>query len=290
VLQANDSDEINEAAGVTKRVVDLRHRKAESAHLRGLVNDPDMAAVRLESKRRAITRGMWTFLTLGLGFTTTSVQAFLAGTRAKTDPLWWGAWLAEPMLAGLLITLLMFEAEILSRGLEVTEPWVRYLKRILLTSTLVMSLWPTITPLWTPGAHFDGGNFAIHLIVPVVVYGVAEVMPVIQHKFNEAIARAYHDAARATTAPAPPAPPTPAPAVEAHALRTAPSTTAAPATGTRVRLPEPILNQVKAKAAELASEGRELTADDVRQVIKVAPEMAAQIAAEVQQRNGYALT
>ncbi|MEV6244518.1 hypothetical protein [Lentzea sp. NPDC051838] len=281
-MQDNDSDEINEAAGVTKRVVDLRHRKAESAHLRGLVNDPDMAAVRLESKRRAITRGMWTFLTLGLGFTTTSVQAFLAGTRAKSDPLWWGAWLAEPMLAGLLITLLMFEAEILSRGLEVSEPWVRYLKRILLTSTLVMSLWPTLTPLWTPGVHFDGGNFAIHLIVPVVVYGVAEVMPVIQHKFNEAIACAYRDAAHATTAPAAP--------VEGPAPRKAPSTTAALATGTRVRLPEPILNQVKAKAAELANERRELTADDVRQVIKVAPEMAAQIAAEVQQRNGHAFT
>lgn len=57
-----------------------------------------------------------------------------------------------------------------------------------------------------------------------------------------------------------------------------------------MRLPEPILNQVKAKAAELANEGRELTADDVRQVIKVAPEMAAQIAAEVQQRNGHAFT
>lgn len=289
-MQDNDSDEINEAAGVTKRVVDLRRRKAESAHLRGLVDDPDMVAVRLESRRRAITRGMWFFLALGLGFTTTSVQAFLAGARSKTDPLWWGAWLAEPMLAGLLITLLMFEAEILSRGLDVAEPWVRYLKRILMASTLVMSVWPTITPLWTSGGHFDGGTFTIHLIVPVVVYGVAEVMPVIQHKFNEAIAGAYRDAARATSASAAPAPLASAPVVEEPAPRTVPSTTEALATGTRMRLPEPILNQVKAKAAELANEGRELTADDVRQVIKVAPEMAAQIAAEVQQRNGHAFT
>ncbi|SFR29349.1 hypothetical protein SAMN04488564_118150 [Lentzea waywayandensis] len=272
-MQANDSDEINEAAGVTKRVVGLRRKKAESAHLRGLVDDPDMAAVRLEGQRRAITRGMWFFLALGLAFTTTSVQAFLAGDRAKTDPLWWGAWLAEPMLAGLLITLLMFEAEILSRGIEVDEPWVRRLKRILLSSTLLMSVWPTLMPLWTAGARFDLGNTAIHVIVPVVVFAVAEVMPVIQHKFNEAIARAYREARTQAATTIASAPPT-MPAVPSK----------------RLRLPESLLKPVRVKAAEVAASGRELTADDVREVIKVAPEMAAQIAAEVQQRNGHAFT
>jgi hypothetical protein len=286
-VQANDSDEINEAAGVTKRVVDLRRRKAESAHLRGLVDDPDMVAVRIESQRRVITRGMWFFLALGLAFTTAGVQDFLAGHREHSDPLWWAAWLAEPMLAGILIMLLMFEAEILSRGLTITDAWVGRLKKVLLSSTLVMNVWPALAPWLTGNEPFDGGNLAIHIIVPVVVFGVAEVMPVIQHKFNEAITRAYRDAARRTT-PAPT--PAPVPASEERAPRTPPSTTAALATGTRVRLPEPILNQVKAKAAELAREGRELTADDVRQVIKVAPEMAAQIAAEVRQRNGYVLS
>lgn len=289
-MQVNDSDEINEAAGVTKRVLDLRRRKAESAHLRGLVDDPDMVAVRIESQRRTITRGMWFFLTLGLGFTTAGVQDFLAGHREHTDPLWWAAWLAEPMLAGILIMLLMFEAEILSRGLTITEAWVGRLKKVLLTSTLVMNIWPALAPWLTGKEPFDGGNLAIHVIVPVVVFGVAEVMPVIQHKFNEATTRAYRDAARKTTPP--PAPtPTPGPAVEPPAPRPSPGTTsAALATGTRVRLPEPILNQVKAKAAELAAQGRELTADDVRQVVRVAPGMAAQIAAEVQQRNGHAFT
>lgn len=285
-MQVNDSDEINEAAGVTKRVVDLRRRKAESAHLRGLVDDPDMVAVRIESQRRTITRGMWFFLTLGLAFTTAGVQDFLAGHREHSDPLWWAAWLAEPMLAGILIMLLMFEAEILSRGLTITDVWVGRLKKVLLSSTLVMNVWPAVAPWLTGNERFDGGNLAIHIIVPVVVFGVAEVMPVIQHKFNEAITRAYRDAVRDTR----PVPPTPtaqpaAPTVETTAPRTAALTTAS-----RVKLPAQILDQVKAKAAELASEGRELTADDVRTVVRVTPEMAAQIAAEVQQRNGHAFT
>jgi hypothetical protein len=230
---------------------------------------------------------MWFFLALGLAFTTAGVQDFLAGHRERTDPLWWAAWLAEPMLAGILIMLLMFEAEILSRGLTITDVWVGRLKKVLLSSTLVMNVWPAVAPWLTGNERFDGGNLAIHVIVPVVVFGVAEVMPVIQHKFNEAITRAYRDAAHDTRPAAPPAPiAQPAtPTVEAPSPRPA-----ALATANRVKLPAPILDQVKAKAAELAGEGRELTADDVRTVVRVTPEMAAQIAAEVQQRNGHAFT
>ncbi|GAA3657976.1 hypothetical protein GCM10022267_50130 [Lentzea roselyniae] len=276
-MQDNDSDEINEAAGVTKRVVDLRRKRAESAHLRGLVDDPDMVAVRIEAQRRTITRGMWFFLALGLAFTTAGVQDFLAGHRTHTDPLWWAAWLAEPMLAGILIMLLMFEAEILSRGLTLTDVWAGRLKKVLLSSTLVMNVWPALAP-WLAGTEpFDGGNLAIHIIVPVVVFGVAEVMPVIQHKFNEAITRAYRDARTARPA-------------EPSTALVAPVPRVVPPTAKPLRLPESVLGPVRAKAAEVAAAGRDLTAEDVREVVKVAPAMAAQIAAEVQQRNGHAFT
>ena len=51
--------------------------------------------------------------------------------RPQADPVWWGAWLVEPALAGILITLLVFEAEILSRGLAVNHQSVGRLKRVL---------------------------------------------------------------------------------------------------------------------------------------------------------------
>jgi len=278
-LQGNDSDEIDVSAGVTKRVVDLRRKKAESAHLRGLVDDPDMVAVRIETQRRTITRGMWFFLALGLAFTTAGVQDFLAGHRERTDPLWWAAWLAEPMLAGILIMLLMFEAEILSRGIALADVWVSRLKKVLLTSTLVMNVWPALAP-WVSGREeFDGGNLAIHVIVPVVVFGVAEVMPVIQQKFNEAVTLAYRNARQTT--------PTQSPALAAG---TPVTTSEALATGTRLKLPASILNAVKAKADEVAQDGRTLTADDVRAAVRVTPELAAQIVTEITTRNGHAFT
>ncbi|TWP51328.1 hypothetical protein FKR81_17120 [Lentzea tibetensis] len=186
------------------------------------------------------------------------------------------------MLAGILIMLLMFEAEILSRGITLADVWVSRLKKVLLTSTLVMNVWPAIAPWATGREPFDAGNLAIHLIVPIVVFGVAEVMPVIQQMFNEAITRAYHDANQARPAmPAESA--TPAP-------HTVPTPSAALATGTALRLPDSILTPVKAKAAALAAKGRELTVDDVQAVVRVKPDMAAQIAAEITARNGHVFT
>lgn len=281
-MQANESDEIDVQAGVTRRVVGLRRKRAESAQLRGLVDDPDMVAVRIESQRRMITRGMWFFLALGLGFTTAGVQDFLAGHRPISDPLWWGAWLAEPMLAGILIMLLVFESEVLHRGIPVASKWVDWLKRILLTSTLFMNVYPTIAV--RESERFEVGNLAIHVMVPIVVFGVAEVMPVIQQRMNEAVTRAYRDA---NTRTPPAAVPAPAPATQAPA--SAPVQTAL-ATGTRLKLPDPIRDAVRAKVDQVAAEGRPLTADDVRAAARVPADLADRIVAEIHAHNGHAFT
>jgi hypothetical protein len=278
LLQADESDEIDVQAGVTKRVVGLRRKVAESARLRGLVDNPDMVAVRVESQRRLITRGMWFFLALGLGFTTAGVQDFLAGHRPITDPLWWAAWLAEPMLAGILIMLLVFESEVLHRGVPVDSKWVDWLKRVLLGSTLFMNVYPTIAV--RDGERFEVGNLAIHVMVPVVVFGVAEVMPVIQQRMNQAVTDAYR-AANTTTAPQP----VPAPAVTA--VR---PVQAALATGTRLKLPDPIRDAVKATVDQVAAEGRPLTADDIRQAVRVPADLADRIVAEVHAHNGHTFT
>jgi len=273
-VQADDSDEIDVQTGVTRRVVGLRHKLAESRQLRGLVDDPDLVAVRIESQRRLITRGMWFFLALGLGFTTAGVQDFLAGHRPLSDPLWWAAWLAEPMLAGVLIMLLVFESEVLHRGVPVDSRWVDWLKRILLGSTLFMNVYPTVAV--REGERFEVGNLAIHVMVPVVVFGVAEVMPVIQQRMNQAITDAYRAATPAAPQTSAPAPAAPRPVQ------------AALATGTRLKLPDPIRDAVRAKADQVAAEGRALTADDVRQAVRVPADLADRIAAEHATHNGHA--
>lgn len=127
--------------GETRAVRRLRARLAESRQLHGLSSDPLMHAVRLERFRVSVTRSMWFFLTLGLAFTTTGVHEFLAGHLTPAAVLWWGAWLVEPALAGVLVTLLRWEAEMLSRGLAVDAAPVTWLKRLLLGTTLVTNVW-----------------------------------------------------------------------------------------------------------------------------------------------------
>ncbi|ACU35242.1 hypothetical protein Amir_1290 [Actinosynnema mirum DSM 43827] len=292
------ADAVDVQTGVTKRVVSLRRKKAESAQLRGLVDDPDMVAVRIEAQRRLITRGMWFFLTLGLGFTAAGVQDFLAGHRPVSDPLWWAAWLAEPMLAGILIMLLVFESEVLHRGVPVDSVWVERLKRTLLGSTLFMNVWPTLAPAWTAGERFEFGNFAVHLVVPLVVFMVAEVMPVVQERMNQAITRAYRNAnttpapppAQTTPVPAavppPPAAPTPPAPVAPAPPAPAPAAVAVP----RLKLPPAIVTAVRAKADQVAAQGRDLTAEDVQAAVRLPAEMAERVVLEVRERNSHALT
>ncbi|MEU4803012.1 hypothetical protein [Actinosynnema sp. NPDC023587] len=227
----------------------LRARLAESHQLHGLASDPLLHAVRLDRFRVSITRSMWFFLALGLGFTTTGVHEFLAGHLSAGDALWWGAWLVEPALAGILVTLLRWEAEMLSRGLAVDARPVVWLKRVLLGATLVTNVWSSLRPPVEYGVVF------LHLVVPLVVFLIAEVVPVIQHRCNEARDRI------ATNAPAAPAD---------RAVPAAPRGA--------LKLPTHLQAVLGAKAAQVRQEGRAVTPADVQAAVNVPDAFAVALA------------
>ncbi|MFB9909667.1 hypothetical protein [Allokutzneria oryzae] len=302
------------APGETRKVAKLRQQKAESQQLRGLVDDPDLNAVKIEATRRRITGGMWFFLALGLVFTTAGVQDFLAGDRQLTDPVWWAAWLVEPMVAGILIMLLRFETEVIARGIEVNSPRVDWLKRILLGSTLFMNVYPSAFPR---EGERDSGMVMIHALVPVVMYLVAEIMPVVQRRMRQAVLKGYADAARvqaeaeaadqaAPVEQARPVDPTTPTRHEdqadgsetagrsaerptftvprqvipsAPAEAPAPKPAAVPGSLERFRLPASMAEAITTKATEVTASGRELTPEDVRAVARVPHTLAEQIAA-----------
>ncbi|MBY8853665.1 hypothetical protein K7G98_37715, partial [Saccharothrix sp. MB29] len=106
--------------------------------------DPLLSAVTAERFRVSVTRTMWFFLAIGLGFTTTGVHDFLAGGLPLSDPLWWGAWLVEPALAGILINLLRWEAQMIAAGIDVDSRWVTGLKWVLLGATLITNAWSAL--------------------------------------------------------------------------------------------------------------------------------------------------
>ncbi|MDU0289215.1 hypothetical protein [Saccharothrix longispora] len=240
--------------GETRAVQRLRARLAESHQLHDLTSDPLLHAVRLERFRVSVTRSMWFFLALGLGFTTTGVHEFLAGHLSPTDALWWGAWLVEPALAGILVTLLRWEAEMLSQGQAVDAAPVVWLKRLLLGATLVTNVWSSLRP---PSGRVEYGVVFLHVVVPLVVFLIAEVMPVIQHRCNAARDRVMTVAAPVHVPVAPSVP------------------------RTSLKLPAHLQAVLGTKAAEVRRQGRAVTPADVQAAVNVPDAFAAQLAAQL---------
>ncbi|MGW1677825.1 hypothetical protein, partial [Saccharopolyspora sp. NPDC002376] len=237
--------------------------------------------------------------------TTAGVQRFLAGGTTPADPLWWAAWTVEPMFAGLLIVLLNFEAVILSYGVEPDHAWWTRLKQVLLASTLFMNVIPQLMPLFTDWAGFNPGSALVHAIIPVIVYALAEVIPVIQARARQAVLNGYaeadqHQPAPELAEPVPepgpepvPAAPAPAPAPEPEPEpEPEPTPPEPPAVVKAVKrgpkLPPRMIQAIDNAHAQALNEGREFTATDVQRVVKLPDDMATQVAASYI-TNGHAM-
>ena len=294
--------------GHTRRVQALEYDIAESRRLRPLLADPDHVAVVMQRHARRTLAGLWTFLCLGLVFTTTGVQRFLAAGTAPEDPLWWAAWCVEPMFAGLLVTLLNFEAVILSHGVTPGHAWWARLKHTLLASTLAMNVIPQLAPLLGDGG-FNLGSLAVHAIVPLIVYGVAEVIPLIQARTRQII-QTVNDQPAAPEDVAPAAPtelrpglsefvpdcdqPTPEqPTVDEQ--NPTPSAPVSPdvadlAAVRLLKLPDSVVAKLRDAQQGATAQGREVTTTDVQQAVKLPDAMAERIVTELTGHNGHALT
>lgn len=258
----------------TRAVRRLRAQLDEAQDIHQLTTNPLLGAVRADRFRVSVTRSMWFFMTCGLGFTATGVQAFLAGNIGPTDPMWWGAWLVEPAFAGILITLLRWEAEMLAHGLAVDDSPVKWLKRVLLGATLITNVWSSVRP---PDGRVNSGMVFLHVVIPLVVFLLAEVMPVIQHRCNTA----KDNAVRVTALPASASSSSsPAPVVPA----------AVPAARSAVKLPSHMQGALDAKANEVQQQGRTLTAQDIQDALNVPEQYAERLAAQLGASNGHTVT
>lgn len=180
----------------------LTKRLDVARQLHDLEQDSALDIVEIERLRVSVTRCLWLFLAVGSAFTTTGVQDFLAGHLTPTDPVWWGCWGVEPCLVGILITILRWEAAMIAREIPINSRAVDWLKRFLLTSTLIMNVVPA---LWPREGEISAGMLAAHIMVPILVFFLAEVMPIVQARCTQA--------RRAITLPTPKRPePAPVPA------------------------------------------------------------------------------
>ncbi|QUG99796.1 hypothetical protein HUO13_02365 [Saccharopolyspora erythraea] len=303
--QDNDRDG-QPRPGQTRRVRKLSDDIDEAGELRRLARNADLVAVQVERMCRRTVAGLWFFLALGLCFTTEGVHRFLAGDAPQSDPLWWAAWTVEPMFAGLLVVVLNFEAAILAHDVEPDHFWWTRLKRVLLGSTLFMNVYPPLITVFTEEA-FNLGSLVVHVAIPVIVYGIAEIIPIVMARTRQVIHKAYaaadaneRQAASTTSAPAdddqpvPPAPadtahpnraevapPDPAESARSMPVETARPAQAAPAQKPVIRLPESTLTAIRRVRDERAEAGQPMTVADVQSVVKLPPHQARQVLDDV---------
>ena len=283
-----DNEEAEEARKVTK----LRKKVGQARQVHAIADDPYLKVVELDRFRASITGSLWFFLAVGLAYTTVGVHDFIAEGLTITDPMWWGAWAVEPALAGMLITVLRWEAAMLIRRIRIESGWVSLTKWGLLASTLIMNVLSAL-----------GGTaveIVLHVAFPALVFCLAEVMPVVQDRFGQARANVLAEIERVNTeaheaeqrqaadsspltvadlqaeleehgsAPAPVSPTLPP-------VASMPAEMTPPANAPKPKLPAPMMALLEAKAAELAGAGKTITTADVQTVIKLPPPMAEQV-------------
>jgi hypothetical protein len=261
-----------------RQVRKLSKRLEVARQVHDLEQDAALDIVDIERLRVSVTRCLWFFLALGSVFTTTGVQNFLAGDLTPADPVWWGCWGVEPCLVGILITVLRWEAAMIAREIDIDSRAVDWLKRFLLCSTLVMNVVPA---LWPRDGGVSAGMLAAHLMVPILVFFLAEVMPVVQARCTQARRAITLPGPAPTAAPMPPVPATPPTIPAAVTTRAVISPNPAPAPSTPVGdgldglgLPPAMQARVHQLAASL---DRPITPVDVQQATRLPLPLAAKV-------------
>ncbi|GAA0417305.1 hypothetical protein Aca07nite_07750 [Actinoplanes capillaceus] len=260
-----------------RQVRKLSKRLEVARQVHDLEQDAALDIVDIERLRVSVTRCLWFFLALGSVFTTTGVQNFLAGNLSPADPVWWGCWGVEPCLVGILITILRWEAAMIAREIDIDSRAVDWLKRFLLCSTLVMNVVPA---LWPRDGGVSAGMLAAHLMVPILVFFLAEVMPIVQARCTQARRAITLPGPTPSAAPMPPVrsmqPTIPAGVVTKHVPTPAPAPSAPATDGLDgLGLPPAMQARVHQLAASL---DRPVTAVDVQQATRLPLPVASKVA------------
>jgi hypothetical protein len=181
------------AAPKPQSVRELLSAAEEARQIREYQTNPDVVALDVERSARLITRTLLLGLGLGFAFTSTNVQAFVAGGAHPDQITWWAAWLMEPMLVLVVVSLLRAQAVMSRHGVS-SGPWLK--------GTLFMAgLFTYLMNTWESWSALDRTGIVLHSIAPIVVICAAEVLTELRERLAAA-ARAAAQANHATRQPA----------------------------------------------------------------------------------------
>jgi len=156
----------------------LAAKAAEAAEVRTWQTHPDVVALRVERTRTLVDRLIWGGIIVGLLFTASNVQAFVADTtNAVFGSLgWWVAWLVDPTIAAVLLGILITERRVAPGQIKL-DRIARVAKWVLLGMTYGANTWQA----W---ADRSPAGIMLHSLPPLVVFLAAEVVPGLHAKLT----------------------------------------------------------------------------------------------------------
>jgi hypothetical protein len=157
----------------------LAQDAAEAAEVRAYQVHPDVVALRIERVRDQVDRLCWAGIVLGLAFTATNVQVFAAAGAAVWSLPWLAAWVLDPTVALVLLSVLRAE-QVTARYQVRTGPWVRAAKWFTLAATYLMNTWSS----WAAGST---AGVVLHSVPPLLVFVAAEAVTDLRDKITDAV-------------------------------------------------------------------------------------------------------
>lgn len=175
----------------------LAAKAAEAAEVRTWQTHPDVVALRVERTRTLVDRLIWGGIIVGLLFTASNVQAFVADTtNAVFGSLgWWAAWLVDPTIAAVLLGILIAERRVAPGQIKL-DRIARVAKWVLLGMTYGANTWQA----W---ADRSPAGIMLHSFPPLVVFLAAEVVPGLHDKLTGFVYWARDEADKRTESAAP---------------------------------------------------------------------------------------
>lgn len=174
--------------GTTERVRKLADDAAEARQLRWLEKLADVRVLRLGKQRKAFQVLVIAALAIGLASTLINVQAFAAIGEAKFSPGWFASWGTDAVFSLGLVGILLAEGWLIAADHPVKAKSVKRTKRFLLGATTAMNCWnPVLDAIATHGGPTAIGHVVLHGLIPIAVFGLAEVLIAISERFADAI-------------------------------------------------------------------------------------------------------
>ncbi len=172
----------------SKRVDRRRRDAAEAAKLYTLDQAPQVKALRDRRMLARLNLAALVGLVLALGWSTHNVQPFAAGSSAPWSPGWIFAWLVEPVISIVLLTIVAAKAYCAMRGHLIEHKTLDAIEWGALGLTLFMQLYPVLpapagkTPAGTPFVALLP-TLVLHSLGALMAVAIVRAMPLIWRAF-----------------------------------------------------------------------------------------------------------